>query len=530
MANGIPNQGVGSLFTLIKRLEAATSRLEDIAVAQTSVGTPGLLHEGFSTHPSPANVPGVSSGSGGDPEAMETPPSIKAFDELLSGALARYLALSKEVGGPAQEQANHVEQAFMAQREFLLVASACQKPSINALMELLQPTSDPLNKVVEVKDAQRGEKRLFNGLTAVAEGIPGLGWVAAETKPGPMVSDAKDSAQFWVNRVVKDNKDSDPQLADWAKSFIIVLEDLRKYIMQYHTTCLVWNPKGEDATSFAKRMSPVGSPSASTPRAAPGAPSAPTPPPPGPPPPGPPPPPPMPSTNQASGAAGGMDAVFAALNKGENITSGLKKVDPSQMTHKNPNLRTSNTGSSGGLTSPQGSIKRPTKPPKPQSFQKRPPKTQLDGNKWAIEYHENQSSIVIENTEINQIVNIFGCKNSTISIKGKVNAITLVSCTKTSVLLESVVSSLSITSSPSFTVQVLGKVPTVMVDATDGGQIYLSKESLDVEIVTAKTSALNVSLPSGEEEGEFVERAMPEQLKTVVVDGKLVTSVLEHSA
>lgn len=138
---------------------------------------------------------------------METPPSIKAFDELLSGSLARYLALSKDVGGPAQEQANHVEQAFMAQREFLLVASACQKPSINALMDLLQPTSDPLNKVVEVKDAQRAEKRLFNGLTAVAEGIPGLGWVAAETKPGPMVSDAKDSAQFWVNRVVKDNKD-----------------------------------------------------------------------------------------------------------------------------------------------------------------------------------------------------------------------------------------------------------------------------------------------------------------------------------
>lgn len=136
---------------------------------------------------------------------------------------------------------------------------------------------------------------------------------------------------------------------------------------------------------------------------------------------------------------------------------------------------------------------------------------------------------MIEETEINQMVNIFGCKNSTIRIHGKVNAITLVSCTKTSVLFDSVVSSLSITSSPSFTVQVLGKCPTVMVDATDGGQIYLSRESLDVEIVTAKTSALNVSLPSGQEEGEFVERALPEQLKSVVVNGKLVTNVLEHT-
>ncbi|KAG0144922.1 hypothetical protein CROQUDRAFT_659362 [Cronartium quercuum f. sp. fusiforme G11] len=515
MPNGIPAQGVGSLFTLIKRLEAATSRLEDIAIAQTSAGTPGLMTEGASGRVSPASVPAAASGSA-TAGGKETPPSIKAFEELVSGSLSRYLSLSKDVGGPAQEQATQVERAFSAQREFLLVASACQKPSMNALMELLQPTSEPLNKVVEVKDAHRGEKRLFNGLNAVAEGIPGLGWVAVESKPGPMVSDAKDSAQFWVNRVVKDCKDSEPLLAEWAKSFVVVLEDLRKYIMQYHTTCLVWNPKGEDAAAFAKRISPPASPSNSS--------SAPPPPPPGPPPPGPLPPPPPGGTGSIP--AGGMDAVLAALNQGEQITSGLKKVDTSQMTHKNPTLR--NSGS-GVPASPAGSFKRPAKPPKPSTFQRRPAKTQLDGNKWSIEYHENSSSIVVENTEINQIVNIFGCKNSTILIKGKVNAITLVSCTKTSVLLDSVVSSISITSSPSFTVQVLGKCPTVMIDATDGGQIYLSKDSLDVEIVTAKTSALNVSLPTGDEEGVFVERAMPEQLKTVVVDGKLVTSVLDHT-
>lgn len=146
------------------------------------------------------------------------------------------------------------------------------------------------------------------------------------------------------------------------------------------------------------------------------------------------------------------------------------------------------------------------------------------------EYFDGESNIVIDNTEINQIVNIFGCKNSTIQIKGKVNAVTLVSCTKTSVLLDSAVSSVAITSSPSFTVQILGRVPTIMIDATDGGQVFLSKDSLDVEIVTAKTSALNVSLPvPGEEQGIFEEKAVPEQLKTVVQNGKLVTTVLEHS-
>jgi len=69
----------------------------------------------------------------------------------------------------------------------------------------------------------------------------------------------------------------------------------------------------------------------------------------------------------------------------------------------------------------------------------------------------------------------------------------------------------------------------IQVDTTDSGQIYLSKESSAAEITTAKCSAINVSLPvEGEEEGVFDEHPVPEMLKTVVKDGKLVTTVVEH--
>lgn len=34
-----------------------------------------------------------------------------------------------------------------------------------------------------------------------------------------------------------------------------------------------------------------------------------------------------------------MDSVFAALSQGEGVTKGLRKVDKSEMTHKNPELR-----------------------------------------------------------------------------------------------------------------------------------------------------------------------------------------------
>ena len=153
----------------------------------------------------------------------------------------------------------------------------------------------------------------------------------------------------------------------------------------------------------------------------------------------------------------------------------------------------------------------------------------------------------MEKAEISQIVNLFGCKNSTILIKGKVNAVTIgaycrigfrkglalnnfiVNCTKTSVLVESAISSVSVTNSPSFTLQITGFAPTIQLDSTDSGQIFLSKDCLGAEITTAKCSSINISLPvEGEEDGIFDEKPVPEMLLTKIQDGKLVTTVVEH--
>ena len=52
-------------------------------------------------------------------------------------------------------------------------------------------------------------------------------------------------------------------------------------------------------------------------------------------------------------------------------------------------------------------------------------------------------------------------------------------------------------------IQVLGKVPTISIDKTDGAQVYLSKDSLDAQIVSAKSSEMNILVPSGDN-GDFV--------------------------
>lgn len=51
--------------------------------------------------------------------------------------------------------------------------------------------------------------------------------------------------------------------------------------------------------------------------------------------------------------------------------------------------------------------------------------------------------------------------------------------------------------------KVLDKCPTISIDKTDGCQVYLSKNSLGCEIVSAKSSEMNVLVPTGED-GDFV--------------------------
>lgn len=55
----------------------------------------------------------------------------------------------------------------------------------------------------------------------------------------------------------------------------------------------------------------------------------------------------------------------------------------------------------------------------------------------------------------------------------------------------------------SFFTKVIGQCPTVSIDKTDGCQVYLSKDSIEAEIITAKSSEMNISIPIGDE-GEFV--------------------------
>ncbi|KAJ7470604.1 adenylate cyclase associated C terminal-domain-containing protein [Mycena latifolia] len=470
-------------------LEAATSRIEDIAIASSLAAPQSAAHKDDShsasyAAPPPPPPPPLPPAA---PAALEVPQSVTAFDELvIDGKLKPFLQLTRSFAGQSVVEIVAIfEKQFDGLRALLLLAGSCQQPDKDGLEKLLVPIQANIEAITRCKDAGRKDRDWFQHITIVGEGGLGVGWIV-HPKPGPYIAEIKESVLYNGNRVIKEFKEKQKHV-EWVRSFIAILEAMRLYVVEHHATGLTWNKLGITVAEYNARSGTGGG---------------------APPPPPPPPPPPAASAAPAS-SEGGAAAVFAQLNRGEE-PSGPSSVVPS----------------STGTAPP----KKPIKPSKPSSLSgKKPAKFALEGKNWSIEYQENESGLTVDDCQLNQAVNIFGCKHSTILIKGKVNAVTLVNCVKTSVLVDSVVSSISVTNSPSFALQITGSAPMIQLDSTDSGQIYLSKGSLGVEITTAKCSAINVSLPvEGEEEGVFEEQAVPEMLRTIVKDGKLVTSVVEH--
>lgn len=510
-----------NLPALLRRLEAATVRLEELAVrnaggASASASASGTA-KASSSHAgaggSTSNVASASSAAGPAAGSLasgaKATPALVAYDELLATSLKTFLELSDAVGDLVAQQSKSVNQLFFAQRRIIEIAAQAKKPDLTSsdFAELIKPLQGASLAACEFRDKNR-RSPLFNHLSTVSEGVPALGWVAVEPKPFPFVGEMRDAAQFYANRVIKEFKDKDRQHVDWANAYIALLTDLQNYVKAHHTTGLFWNAKGADVKSFlvASTATPAG-PAAMAAAVAAGARGG-------------------AGAGAGAEAAGGdtKNALFGELNRGGDITSHLKKVDKSQMTHKNPELR------AGSVVKADDKPAATAQPAFKAAAPKQPPKTALEGNKWVVENHVN-GNVVLDQVELKQVVYIFNCTGSTVQIKGKVNTVSIDNCKKTGVVVDSTVAGVDLVNCKSVQVQILHYAPTVNVDKTDGCLIYMSQECVDqkLELFTAKSSEVNLSFPeSAAPNSEFAEKAVAEQFKTVVVDGKLNTVPVEH--
>ncbi|CAH0727388.1 unnamed protein product, partial [Brenthis ino] len=407
------HSSAADLEALIERLERVTSRLERLPVLRERTPTPPC-----SLAPSPAG------------DAIQTPliasfietddMSINGYQDLVQGPLLTYLQLSKQLGGDIATHANLVNDAFQEQLRYIQLATSRSKPSQAEEVQLLAPTSDKISSIQQYREKNRASP-FFNHLSAISESIPALGWVAVSPTPAPYVKEMNDAGQFYTNRVLKEWKEKNKTHVEWCRAWVQLLSDLQAYVKQYHTTGLVWSGKG-------------------------GAP-------PPPPPPGgmPPPPPALPDVDFANMPADDRSALFAEINKGEAITSSLRKVTSDMQTHKNPQLR------QGPAPFKAAAPKVPTKAlPTPGAgvLPDKPPVFARDGKKWIIEYQKGNSNLVVENAEMNNVVYMFRCRDSALTVRGKINGVVLDSCTKCAVVFDNLVSSVEFVNCQSVQMQV----------------------------------------------------------------------------
>lgn len=130
---------------------------------------------------------------------------------------------------------------------------------------------------------------------------------------------------------------------------------------------------------------------------------------------------------------------------------------------------------------------------------------------------------------LTQSVLITKCNKTTIRLIGKANAVSIDNSARCNLIIDSLVSSVDVIKAPNFALQVLGTLPTIMLDQVDGAAVYLSKDSLNTEVFTSKCSSVNVNLPPLREEDDYKEVPLPEQIRTVVRDGQLVSEIVEHA-
>lgn len=387
-----------------------------------------------------------------------------------------------------------------------------KKPSQDQAIKLFEPTTKVITEIVEIKEKSARSGPQFNHLSTISEGIPALGWVLVSPTPGPFVAEARQASEFYSNRILKEFKGKDQMHVDWVGGFHGFLTALQTYVKKNHTTELSWKGQG-DAVAIAA--------GAAGGHAAPPAPKGPPAPPAG----APPPPGPAPTAAPAKGAPVDPSKLFATLNQGEAVTSGLRKVKAEEKTkNRKPEERVSVV---------KAKEEEPGKESKhdsdgPKAKKAGPPKLALEGNKWVIENQVGNKSIVISETEPKQTVYIYKCTNSVVVVKGKINNITVDACSKLGVVFDNAIASVEVVNSKSVEVQVTGRVPSFAVDKTSGFNLYLSKECLEAEVITSKSDAMNIVLPAAKEGDDLTELPVPEQFKTTVKAGKLVTEPVRH--
>jgi len=210
-----------------------------------------------------------------------------------------------------------------------------------------------------------------------------------------------------------------------------------------------------------------------------------------------------------------MGAVFDSINRGGDVTSGLKKVD-AKMKAKNmkdvpvlvPKEKKETTSASKFSSSSSSSAA------------KKPATLALTKGTWFCENYED-ATIDIPSVEIKQSVYVLKARNCTITIPEKCKSISVDGCFKTRIVFRTVVSNFELFNSQRCVVECQEAFPAIAIDKSNGCIVICSRAGLASPplIITSNISECNLTVPGPREEDDPIEIPIPEQYETTLVAG-----------
>ena len=451
---------------IFSMLQSISDRLTNI---ESSLGTvPGKAASG-------ASSAGSSDGSTGS-NAEELSRSIKSFDTYCDTFLTPFVAACDKLGGDAQKGGYIIKAAWTEMRSFLLMASKCKEPAQTALPGHLAGIASKMKELSGAIQRNEWEKHM----KTLSEGASCLNWLMIKPAPRDFIESYIGGSDYWANNIRKEFRTTNPDQMSFCDTFKVLLIELMAYVKEHHSTGVAWNAQGIDASTYDASAVSSSTPSSAAPVVSPAAATV---------------------SKDGSGVA-----LFAALNKGGAITSGLKTVTKDMQT-----WRSEYKGGDAPMPIPVAPVvtKRPT-----ADVVKGPPKLEFQAatSKWVVENQTDAGGVLeVKVTDKKESVYIYGCVGATISIMGKCKSIVVDGCKKTKVLFDTAMASCEVVNCQRMQIQCREKVAAVAIDKTDGIIVFLPTSSLDTEIVASKSSEMNLSWPDAN--GDLIEKPIPEQYK-----------------
>lgn len=168
--------------------------------------------------------------------------SLSAFAALVAGPVKTCMETGKSIGGGVSVQSVAMFDAFKAEYELLVQAAGRPKPDADTFADMIDPTGAAMGIVADAADSINDHL-----MTAMAESIPALGWIAVDSAPTKFISEYMDAGAFYTSKALMDARslptDEKKKIQAFSRSFKEVYTGLGAFVKAHHVSGLIWNNK-----------------------------------------------------------------------------------------------------------------------------------------------------------------------------------------------------------------------------------------------------------------------------------------------